>query len=377
VAGALVLAGVGGAWYAAIYLRLGPEPLAYFFLKENLERFAGEAYDVGRPFWYYPPAYLLTGLPWSLLFLPAVLRARRDDASRLLAAWVLVALVPLSLSRGKLDYYLLPLYPAVAILVGRWLARDAWSRLETTWARVALAVAAAAFLALAWLPEHVDSGWLPSPLACGVLAAMALLAAAACLWAARRPDGERVLGALAFGSAAVGALLVAAFLPAFREAQPNRDLARDVLRERRFRPDVRLVACSDPARVERDLLFEARVTVERRCDLWDLAPAREPFLFLLAPEERRSLSAIPAFREVARYRYLPAATLTLSGFLTPPAPGLVVLGANYATSDPVAEDRRKKERKRELRKAWERPVKPRASPRRGKRGSPAPARSPS
>jgi hypothetical protein len=109
------------------------------------------------------------------------------------------------------------------------------------------------------------------------------------------------------------------------------------------------VACTDPARVERDVLFLARVTVERRCDLWSVAPSRVPFLFLLRPEEEGSLQAIPGFREVARYRYLPAATLTLSGFLDPRPVGLVVLGANFATDDPVAETRRKKQRKQELR----------------------------
>ena len=148
-------------------------------------------------------------------------------------------------------------------------------------------------------------------------------------------------------------MLVTAFLPAFRAAQPNRALAEDVRRERSYRPDARVVACVDPARVERDVLFEARVTVERRCDLWNVAPSNEPFLFLLRPEERESLERIPGFREVTHYRYLPAATLTLSGFLEPREPRLVVLGANFATGDPVAEARRKKLRKQEFRQEYE------------------------
>ena len=34
-------------WFALVYRRLGAAPLEYFFLRENLERFAGETYDVG------------------------------------------------------------------------------------------------------------------------------------------------------------------------------------------------------------------------------------------------------------------------------------------------------------------------------------------
>ena len=71
---------------------------------------------------------------------------------------------------------------------------------------------------------------------------------------------------------------------------------------------------------------------------------------MLRREEQASLEAIPGFREVARYRYLPAATLTLSGILEPKAAGVIVLGANFATGDPLAEARRKKQRKQELRK---------------------------
>jgi 4-amino-4-deoxy-L-arabinose transferase-like glycosyltransferase len=347
--GAAALLVLAGGWFVAVYGRLGPEPLSYFFLRENLERFAGEAYDVGRPFWYYPPAYLLTGLPWSLLLVPALARTRRDDASSVLAAWIGLAFVLLSLSRGKLDYYLLPLYPAIALLVGRWLTLHTWTRFDRGWGRLALLLSAVGFSAVAGLPERLDSWWLPSPAACFLLVSLSLGAAFACLVAAWRPTPIRMLAALGGGAWAVGLVLTAFFLPAFRAAQPNHALAEDVRRERTHRPDARVAACSDPARVERDVLFEARVAVEHRCDLWNVAPSSEPYLFLLRPQEHRSLERIPGFREVARYRYLPAATLTLSGFLVPSEPEPVVLGANFSTADPVAELRRKRLRKQELR----------------------------
>jgi 4-amino-4-deoxy-L-arabinose transferase-like glycosyltransferase len=110
----------GFGWYVLVYARLGAEPLVYFFVRENLVRFAGEAYDVGRPAWFYLPAYAAEGLPWSP-FLPLalwrLLRGNGADesarrAARFLASWVALVVALLSLSRGKIDYYLLPLYPA-------------------------------------------------------------------------------------------------------------------------------------------------------------------------------------------------------------------------------------------------------------------------
>src|SRR5262249_56910518 len=97
---AVLFAAIGLSWFVALALRLGPGPLSYFFLRENLERFAGEAYDIGRPPWYYLPTYFVVGLPWSLLLPAALGRALRDEtgearsAVRLLTGWILLALVP-------------------------------------------------------------------------------------------------------------------------------------------------------------------------------------------------------------------------------------------------------------------------------------------
>ena len=71
-AGAVAFAGLGLGWFVLVHQRLGVDPLVYFFLRENLQRFAAETYDIGRPAWFYVPAYLAEGLPWSP-FLPIAL----------------------------------------------------------------------------------------------------------------------------------------------------------------------------------------------------------------------------------------------------------------------------------------------------------------
>ena len=91
-----------------------------------------------QPPWYYAinlPAFLL---PWSL-FLPWSLvwvwkRRREDDKMRLLMAWIAPAFVFFSLALGKRGVYVLPLFPALAILEARAVlelmdsAREVWRR---------------------------------------------------------------------------------------------------------------------------------------------------------------------------------------------------------------------------------------------------------
>ena len=78
-----------------------------FFFRENLQHFAGEAYDVGRPFWFYPPAHLAEALPWSP-FLPIalwrLLRSREGDerrGARFLSVWAALVLAPRASRAGR------------------------------------------------------------------------------------------------------------------------------------------------------------------------------------------------------------------------------------------------------------------------------------
>jgi 4-amino-4-deoxy-L-arabinose transferase-like glycosyltransferase len=375
--GALAFAILGLGWFVLLCRRLGAGPLVAFFLRENLERFAGEAYDVGRPPWFYLPAYLATGLPWSA-FLPIallrLLRPREGDAApaRLLSGWALLVLVPLSLSRGKIDYYLLPVYPALSLLVGRYFAAEPWRRPDRAWARVVLLGGAAALAFVLARPPAVPGPWLPGPAARAALVAVLAAGAVALAAVALRPAAARVGAVLASLVAAGWLVLVVSFLPAFVAAQPNRAIAADVARERLYRPDLRMAFCSDPTRVRRDVLLHVRLAARAECDLWSLAGSREPFLLLATPAEDASFRVDRRYREVGRYRYLPAQTLTLGGLLSVREAGEIVLGANFATADPEAERRRK----REYRKGFQREREERARDERERaaaaRGEPAP-----
>ncbi len=350
---AFLFAVFGLGWFGLVWWRLGPGPLEYFFLRENLERFAADTYDAGQPPWFYLPTYLAEGLPWSLFLPLALWRVWQSPKDRAggggwLLLWLLLMALPLSLSRGKIDYYLLPFYPAASLLIARGLLEPPFGALERAWSRVVLGLSAVGLLAVPLLAARLPHGWGPALPAQVGLWLLATAGGLACLVVLRRPTALRVTATLALTTAASFLALAVSVLPVFRAAQPHDAVVEDVVRERRYRPDARMVLCQDLARVQRHVLFQARLAAEERCDLWAPASSTRPYLFLLTPQEAASISAAPGVREVASYAHIPAAALSLRGLLAGPKPDRVALLANYETKDPVAEGKRRRQRKKAL-----------------------------
>ncbi len=114
-------AALAGLWYAAAFAREG-SALLDVVARENWLRFVdpegaatGHAHAAG----YLVPLGLVGLLPWTPL-LPLALVPLRDRraAAALAAAWVATGVVFFSLAAAKRSVYLLPLHPAVALLLG-------------------------------------------------------------------------------------------------------------------------------------------------------------------------------------------------------------------------------------------------------------------
>jgi 4-amino-4-deoxy-L-arabinose transferase-like glycosyltransferase len=133
----LILLGAGVPWFMAAFRQNGAGALSYFFIHENLQRFVGSTYDTHRPIWFMVQSLASGMLPWSV-FLPFAFldslklagkrqkdgpSCRQDPADNHVYLWIWIAVVIgfFSLSRGKIDYYALPAYPAAAILIGNYL----------------------------------------------------------------------------------------------------------------------------------------------------------------------------------------------------------------------------------------------------------------
>jgi 4-amino-4-deoxy-L-arabinose transferase-like glycosyltransferase len=111
-------------YFLIVYATAGAEPLRFFFLGENLQRFTGSLYGAsGRSVGYLCVAFFGNFAPWSILVFVALWfnwRGREANAhpSRLIHLWFGVTIVLFSLSSFKVDYYLLPAMPAAALIIG-------------------------------------------------------------------------------------------------------------------------------------------------------------------------------------------------------------------------------------------------------------------
>jgi len=109
---------VAAPWYILCWLRNGSAFWDDFFWKQHVARFLTPSLEHVQPFWYYLPVLLAGIFPWTPL---AALLVRRklyqDRRLRLLAIWLLYGMLFFSVARNKLPGYLLPLLPALAILL--------------------------------------------------------------------------------------------------------------------------------------------------------------------------------------------------------------------------------------------------------------------
>jgi 4-amino-4-deoxy-L-arabinose transferase-like glycosyltransferase len=99
------------------------------YLEENLFKHTTEAYSTGwthpSPFYYYLYSFPMSFMPWTF-FLPTAIIcgcSKRMIGKRkeflFLSVWCIVIFTFFSLSKSKRALYLLPLYPAASLMVGK------------------------------------------------------------------------------------------------------------------------------------------------------------------------------------------------------------------------------------------------------------------
>ncbi|PSB08359.1 phospholipid carrier-dependent glycosyltransferase [filamentous cyanobacterium CCP2] len=159
-------------WYVAQWQHYGSSFLGTNLVDQSLQRiWAGVEGNAGPP-WYYLLEIIKYTAPW-LLFLPLAGKHawtnRNLSWAKLALVWGIAYLITISLMTTKLPWYVLPLYPAFALIVGAQLT-ELWQRGHRVGIRYLPPIPYSlvwagwfAILALAGWAGMIYFGWMESP----------------------------------------------------------------------------------------------------------------------------------------------------------------------------------------------------------------------
>jgi 4-amino-4-deoxy-L-arabinose transferase-like glycosyltransferase len=156
--GLLLFLIIAAPWHVLVS-QANPEFLNFYFIHEHFLRFVTKIHRRYEPMWFFLPVLLVGMLPWvaflgqALRFnLPPSWALRQEHRETLfLGLWVVLVFAFFSVSDSKLVPYILPVFPPLSLLLGRYFAH-AWTddRLRGLrtgyWAVLGIGVALAAVL---------------------------------------------------------------------------------------------------------------------------------------------------------------------------------------------------------------------------------------
>jgi 4-amino-4-deoxy-L-arabinose transferase-like glycosyltransferase len=237
LAGTAVFLLITAPWFIAVSLR-NPEFAHFFFIHEHLQRFTSKVHNRAGPWYYFIPILVAGVVPWLGILGQSLWRAARPvklassdirasatntgfQPDRLLLVWAAFIFFFFSISGSKLPSYILPIFPALALLIARSLQLSSRRSIEIcAWLTALFGVLGLALASRVPLLAKDDySAPLYQSYVPWVLAASALALAASllCLWLARRQRDWSIL-ALAAGGFVSGQLLMLGHEPLGRYA---------------------------------------------------------------------------------------------------------------------------------------------------------------
>ncbi|MFO1313466.1 MAG: glycosyltransferase family 39 protein [Burkholderiales bacterium] len=130
VAGTATYLAVAAPWFVLVS-RANDEFARFFFIHEHVERFLTESHNRTGEWWYFVPWFVLGIMPWILVWAVTLARSWRDAErygngfswARFCLVWSAFIFVFFSLSGSKLPSYILPMFPALALVLGHEITR--------------------------------------------------------------------------------------------------------------------------------------------------------------------------------------------------------------------------------------------------------------
>ena len=153
--GLVVFVALTAPWFIAVS-RANPEFAHFFFVHEHVDRFLTTEHRRTGAIWYFVPFVIVGLLPWTGAFLWGLPRAWGGSPrgangfswQRFSIVWMAFVFCFFSLSGSKLSSYILPLFPAAALVVA-WQIERMPQRTLFRWTIVLAVVAATILFAVA------------------------------------------------------------------------------------------------------------------------------------------------------------------------------------------------------------------------------------
>jgi 4-amino-4-deoxy-L-arabinose transferase-like glycosyltransferase len=123
-------------WYILVQ-KANPEFFQFFFVKQQVSRFlTTEAFNNRTPGWFYVPIVLGGLFPWCIFVIQAVAqnlklawKDRKNHSTELyLLIWLILIFTFFSFPKSKTVGYILPIFPALALLIGSYLS-TCWDKM--------------------------------------------------------------------------------------------------------------------------------------------------------------------------------------------------------------------------------------------------------
>jgi len=129
IKGLLIFAVIAVPWFVLVCIR-EKEFFYFFFVDQHFLRFLTTKHHRSGPIYYFLPVLFGGLFPWSIFIPRAIIRFWRAKEMRFFLIWSLVVFGFFSLSGSKLPPYILPIFPAIAIVLAVLFERDWKERIQ-------------------------------------------------------------------------------------------------------------------------------------------------------------------------------------------------------------------------------------------------------
>jgi 4-amino-4-deoxy-L-arabinose transferase-like glycosyltransferase len=154
---------IAAPWFVAVS-HANPEFARFFFVHEHFERFLTHEARRVQPWWFFLPIVAIGFLPWTFAMPAAIAHAWRAEAGRrfqplrVALLWCAFVVLFFSVSGSKLPAYVLPVFPFLAMALGRYLL-EAPPRRLALWAALGAALAIPLAIAAAGMDRGAHDAW--------------------------------------------------------------------------------------------------------------------------------------------------------------------------------------------------------------------------